>query len=274
MVTLTKEITSLCRRILTIIRESDLNVIKRRILEYLLKKPAPERIPRSSPHADNVDCNVVYFRSQKNNWTLLLEKVSPRGITGKFWSDGDELGKVSIPFNLIGDFELDIIHFYGPNDFRYDSLSKYFWKGFIPIDKTKLLLHKGQQFLFNKKELVRSERIEVLKLILEKELDDGGYETSPVCLSTLLHTEKWVFHPDKSRQLRYNNLLLNSLYESGDLEKTQHGFRLSPKALVTLSQFQADQNKQKQSDQQASSMKWLTFALVAVGIAQVFVTFL
>ncbi|MDT8309940.1 MAG: hypothetical protein RQ732_00700, partial [Methylophaga sp.] len=43
--------------------------------------------------------------------------------------------------------------------------------------------------------------------------------------------------------------------------------------LVTLSQFQADQNKQKQNDQQASSMKWLTTALVAFGIAQVFVAF-
>ncbi|MDF2183162.1 hypothetical protein [Neptuniibacter sp. CAU 1671] len=220
-----------------------------------------------------MDCNVIYFRSPNKSWTLLCDEVLPEGVTGKYWSYGEEFGRVSIPFYLMGDYELDITHFYGRHDLRYGSIPQYFWEGIVPIDKTKILIGKGSQFLFNKKELVRSERIEVLKIILEKELDQRQYEISSVALSSLLYTEKWVFHPDKSRQQRYNDLLLRSLHESGDLEKTKYGFRLSSKALVTIARYEEDQKKHRENISQANSMKWLTLALIFVGLIQALVTF-
>lgn len=194
-----------------------MNFISKHILKSLLNKPAPDRIPRSGEKALSVDCYVIYFRSPNKSWTLLCDEVLTKGVAGKYWSDGEEFGRVSIPFYLMGDYELDITHFYGGYDIRYGSISQYFWEGIVPIDKAKILIGKGNQFLFNKKELVRSERVEVLKILLEKELDQRCYEISSVALSTLLYTEKWVYHPDKSRQLRYNDLLLHSLHESGDL---------------------------------------------------------
>lgn len=250
-----------------------MNVIQRYILRFLLKKPAPERIPRSGEKADAIDCHVVYFRSVEKNWTLLCDEVCPQGVTGKYWADNEEFGVVSIPFYLMGNYELDITHFYGRYDLRYGSIAQYFWEGIVPIDKAKVLIGKGNQFLFNKKELIRSERVEVLKLILEKELDQRQYETSSVALSTLLYTEKWVFHPDKTRQLRYNELLLHSLHGSGDLEKTQYGFRFSAKALATIAQYEEDQKKHRENIAQARSMKWLTVALIFVGLIQALVTF-
>ncbi|QSX33779.1 hypothetical protein JYB87_00550 [Shewanella avicenniae] len=245
-----------------------MNFISRHLLKSLLNKPAPDRIPRSGEEALSIDCNVVYFRSLDNSWTLLCDGICPKGVTGKYWLDNKEFGRISIPFYLMGDYELDITHFYGRYDLRYGSIAQYFWEGLIPVDKAKILIGKGSQFLFNKKELVRSERIEVLKVILEKELDQGQHEISAVSLSTLLYTEKWVFHPDKSRQLRYNDLLLHSLHESGDLVKTQYGFKLCSKALVTIAQYEEDQKKHRENISQAKSMKWLTVALVVVGLIQ------
>uniref|UniRef100_A6VZK6 Uncharacterized protein n=1 Tax=Marinomonas sp. (strain MWYL1) TaxID=400668 RepID=A6VZK6_MARMS len=250
-----------------------MNFISKQILKYLLEKPAPARIPRSGEKALNVDCNVVYFRSLDKRWTLLCDAVSDEGVTGSYWANGEEFGCVSIPFCLMGDYELDITHFYSRYDLRYGSIAQYFCKGILPVDKLKILIGKGSQFLFNKKELVRSERIEVLKLILEKELDQRQYEVSSVALSTLLYTEKWVFHPDKSRQLRYNDLLLKSLHESGELERTQYGFKLSSKALVTIAQYEEDQRKHRENISQAKSMKWLTVVLICVGLIQSFVTY-
>lgn len=248
-----------------------MNGIQRYILKKLLNKRAPERIPRSGEEAQGVDCNVVYFRSLDKSWTLLCDEVCMRGVTGKYWVDNEDLGTVCIPFQLMGDYELDITHFYGRYDLRYGSIAQYFWEGVIPVDKTRILIGKGQQFLFNKKELVRSERVEVLKLILEKELDQRGYTTSSISLSTLLYTEKWVFHPDKTRQMRYNDLLLKSLHETGDLEKAEHGFRLSSKALATIARYEEDQKKHRESIGQASAMKWLTLALIFVGVIQALV---
>jgi hypothetical protein len=251
-----------------------LNSISKHILKSLLDKPAPDRIPRSGEKALSVDCNVVYFRSFNKSWTLLCDEVFPEGVTGIYWANNEGFGRVSIPFYLMADYELDITHFYGRYDLRYGSITQYFWEGIVPVNKTKILIGKGSQFLFNKKELVRSERIEVLKVILEKELDQRQYEISSVALSTLLYTEKWVFHPDKSRQLRYNDLLLRSLHESGDLEKTQYGFRLSSKSLVTIAQYEEDQKKHRENISQAKSMKWLTVALIFVGLIQASITFL
>lgn len=251
-----------------------MNLVSRHILKSLLEKPAPDRIPRSGEKASSVDCNVVYFRSLDKTWTLLCDEVSPLGVTGKYWVSNEECGRVSIPFYLLGDHELDITHFYGRYDLRYGSLAQYFWEGIVPVDKAKILIGKGSQFLFNRKELVRSERVEVLKLILEKELDQRQYETSSIALSSLLFTEKWVFHPDKTRQLRYNELLLKSLQESGDLAQTQHGFRLSPQALATIAQYEEDQKKHRESIAQATSMKWLTLALIVVGLIQALIAFL
>lgn len=251
-----------------------MNAISRQILKSLLNKPAPDRIPRSGEKALSVDCNVVYFRSLDKSWTLLCDQVLPEGVSGKYWANDDEFERVSIPFYLMSDYELDITHFYGRHDLRYGSIAQYFWEGIVPVDKTKILIGKGSQFLFNKKELVRSERIEVLKIILEKELDQRQYVISSLKLSSLLCTEKWVFHPDKSRQLRYNDLLLRSLHESHDLEETQYGFRLSSKALVTIAQYEEDQKKHRENISQARSMKWLTVALIFVGLIQLLITFL
>ncbi|EKP0247306.1 hypothetical protein NTJ15_001362 [Aeromonas veronii] len=249
-----------------------MNFIARHILKELLKKPAPERIPRSGEDAEKVNCYVVYFRSRDRSWTLLCYDIFPNGVTGKYWHNNVEVGSVSIPFYLLGDYELDITHFYGRYDLRYESVSQYFWEGIIPVDKANILIGKGNQFLFNKKELIRSERMEVLKLLLEKELDKSGYQISSIDLSTLLYTEKWVFHPDQNRQLKYNELLLESLCSSGELIRSEYGFKLSPKALVTISIYEEEQKKHRENISQAKSMKWLTFGLILVGVIQAVVT--
>ena len=251
-----------------------MNVIQILILRKLLSKPAPDRIPRSGEDAESVDCNVVYFRGKDKTWTLLCEAVNAKGVTGLYWQNNEDLGRVSIPFSLMNEVDLDITHFYGRYDLRYSSIAHFFWEGMIPVDKAKVLFGEGQQFLFNKKELIRSERMEVLKILLEKELDHRDYEVSTVQLSTLLYTEKWVFHPDKNRQLRYNDLLLKSLCDSGDLVRSQYGFKLSAKCLVTLSQFEEDQKRHRENISQARSIKWLTLGLIFVGLVQAMVAYI
>ena len=245
-----------------------MNLIRRLILKSLLKEPVPDSIPRTGEKAEKINCYVVYFRSKDETWTLLCEKVSDKGVTGKYWLDKKDLGRKFISFDSMDEYTLDITHFFATYDLRYNSITQYFFEGIIPVDKVKILFGNVQQFLFNKKELVRSERIEVLKSILKETLEDRVYEVTSVSLLTLLYTQKWVFHPDKTRQLNYNELLLNSLVESKDLEKTKYGCKLSPRALVTISQYEEDQKKHRENLAQTRAMKWLTLALIIVGLTQ------
>jgi|TARA_B100001059_G_C17772665_1_gene549373 hypothetical protein len=249
------------------------NFFKRWIIKSLLKKPAPDRIPRSGDKAGSVDCNVVYIRAKDESWTILCNEINSKGVTGKYWLNKKDYGELSIPWTWLIDYELDITHFYGTYDLRYSSVLQYFFEGILPWDKLKIVLGKVQQFLFNRKELVRSERIETLKLILEETIENRDFTVSSVSLSGLLYTQKWVFHPDKSRQLAYNDLLLKSLAESGELTSVQYDFKLSPKALVTISEYEEDQKRHRDNLAQSSATKWLTFALIIVGLVQAGVTY-
>ena len=142
------------------------------VITSLLKKPAPDRIPRSGDKAKSIDCNVVYLRAVDESWSMLCSKIDEKGITGKYWLNQEEFDELSIPFLWLKDYEVDITHFYGSYDLRYASVSQYFWEGILPWDKLKIIVGHVQQFLFNRKELVRSERIETLKLILEETIDN------------------------------------------------------------------------------------------------------
>ncbi|MEG3768771.1 hypothetical protein [Alteromonas sp. 14N.309.X.WAT.G.H12] len=221
-----------------------------------------------------MDCVVIYVRSIDDSWTLLVKDVLEKGFEGKFWSGEKEHTNVCIPFSLLENEKLDITHFYGPYDLKYKSLTSYFFEGVLPIDKLKIAFGKLDQFIFNRKGLIRSERIDTLKIILEKTIESQNFKFNEISLATMLHTQKWVFHPDKERQLSYSKLLLESLVESGELIKVDFQYKLSPKALSTISDYEDELKKHNQNLAQSKSMKWLTIVLIIVAVVQTTVTYI
>jgi hypothetical protein len=87
---------------------------------------------------------------------------------------------------------------------------------------------------------------------------------------TYIHTARWVHHPNREMEIRYNKLVLDSLEKSGDLEKEDGSlyYKLSGGSLKSISDFAEQERRHKEALWQAKSMKWLTIALVFVGIIQ------
>ncbi|WP_417697694.1 hypothetical protein [Psychromonas sp.] len=251
-----------------------MNFIQRLLLSKLNKKPAPDTILRSGDKAISVDYIVIYVRSIDDSWTLLVKDVLKKGFEGKFWSGEEEHTHVCIPYSLLENEKLDITHFYGTYDLKYKSLTSYFFQGVLPFNKLKIAFGKLDQSLFNRKGLIRSERIDTLKIILEKTIENRGFKFNEISLSTILHTQKWIFHPDKERQLSYSKLLLESLVESGELTKVEFQYKLSAKALITIVDYEDEIKKHNQNLSQSKSMKWLTIVLIIVAIAQITVTYI
>lgn len=249
-----------------------MNFLQVRLINRLLRNPVPERIPRSGERALAVDCALVYLRSKGSSWTLLVREISNEDVSGKYWHGDNGFGYVTIPFSSLRDYDFDITHFYGPYDLKYSSITDYFFNGIVPLNKTKILLGKVDQFLFNKKELLRAERIEVLKLILERTIDEKDFSVSPTSLLSILHTLKWMFHPDQERQLRHSTLLLKSLHSSEDLFLDNYSYKLSEKALITISNYEEETKKHEENIAQSKAMKYLTGALIFVGLIQVITT--
>ena len=238
-----------------------------------MSKPAPERVPRTGEKAAEVDCFVMYIKSKDHSWNILAESMDSTGIEGRQWRDNGYTEKSHVIFKDIIKASIEITHFYKTYDIQYFSLDDYLLKGVIPFYKLKIHFNKAAQVLYNRKELSRSERMAALQLILEKTVDDKNFCITVSSLLSLLHTQRWYYHPDRDRNINYNELLLDSLVESGDLEEDKGIYRLSKHALISLSEHEQEDRKHKEILRQSKAMTKLTVALIFVGLIQAYISF-
>ncbi|GDY28263.1 hypothetical protein AHAT_41530 [Agarivorans sp. Toyoura001] len=245
------------------------------VLNVLNKKLAPETIPRTGDKAQQVDCIAAYLKAKDGSYSLLIDKVLPKGVQGRLWK-GDDIGHTDNSFITYSEFseaDLEITHFYKTYNLTYDSTIQMIYKGWSHYYKGLILLGKAQQFVFNKRKLARFEKLETLREIVDKTVQNPDFSTSPIMLNELKHPLHWVFHPDKDLNISFNKLLLESLVESGDLKLDNFQYSLTSQALNTISEFEKDERRHIQLLKQQNWMKILTFLLVLIGGAQVFFTF-
>ncbi len=250
-----------------------MNRIYRWAIRSILSKPAPERVPRTGEKAAEVDCFVMYIKAKDNSWNILAEGMDNTGIKGRQWSDEGYTEKSHVAFEDVDKANIEITHFYKTYDIQYFSLHDYLLKGVLPYYQFKIHFNKAAQVFYNRKELSRSERMAALQLILEKTIDDRDFCITVSGLLSLLHTQRWYYHPDRERNKNYNELLLESLVASGDLEKDKGIYRLSNQALISLSQYEQEDRKHKETLRQSKAMTKLTFALIFVGLIQAYISF-
>ncbi|SBT11906.1 hypothetical protein [Vibrio celticus] len=250
-----------------------MNKLYRWAIGSVLSKPAPERVPRTGEKAVEVDCYVMYIRAKDDSWNILAESIDSTGVKGRQWSYDSYTEESHVDFEDINKANIEITHFYKTYDIQYFSLNDYLLKGVLPYYQLTIQFNKTAQVFYNRKELTRSERMTTLELILEKTIDDREFGVTVYGLSSLLHSQRWYYHPDRKRNTNYNELLLESLVESGDLEKDNDVYRLSRHALVSLSQHEQDDRKHKETLSQSKAMTKLTFALIFVGLIQAYITF-
>jgi hypothetical protein len=165
----------------------------------------------------------------------------------------------------------------GEHHFEYQSLGHFLLFERLPIRRLHVTLvrvwERCTQSVFNKKKLVRHERIKILQFIFEKTLIDRNFITSPVMLPAEFHSVRYIHHPQSDEQISYSRLILNSLVASGDLQKRDNvSYSLAPKALQTLSAYEEDDRRHRDMLRQQRALNLLTCALIGVGLLQVYVS--
>ena len=238
------------------------------LLGRLAKKRCMGEIPRSGEEALHVNCFVTYLKDEED-WALLLKEVTDRAYVGTFWDGGSFSAPASIPFSLNKNPSVEINHYYKQYNFKFNSIAGYLVKGLSGYYKAKAMLDKTQQFWFNRKTLVLSERVDVLKVLLSETIENEKFEVNEVTLPNHIHGWRYILHPDQKRQQRYAQLLLESLVHSKEMEKGRYGgYILTGKALETISKYESAERKHEESINQSKAMKWLTLALILVGLVQ------
>lgn len=245
------------------------NFITIKAIESALKKPAPNRIPISSP-----GCLKNNFYSVKVNFpdgTFVADKNFETAISGLFFNKDVESG---LDCFLLKDllkkqeFHVEITHYYNRYGIIVETGLSYFLRRMLFLHLLIKYKDVARQKIFNKKRLVRRDRIEVLAYLTERSIKEPDANISSLSLGVGLYSKRWFYHPERQELQAYLSMLLGSLEESGDLKKVEYYYKVSPKALVTLSEFERDEQKHRDILLNGRKMVMLTAALVAVTVMQ------
>jgi hypothetical protein len=124
------------------------------------------------------------------------------------------------------------------------------------------MLGRIDQFFFNRRRIALPELTSVLRILVEKHLDDPSLKITEFNLPRLVYGPKCALHPDKNKLQKQACFKLKSLLFSGEIELKNNNYELSAKALATLEKYECESRRHTQ-------IIYLTAALVVVGFIQV-----
>ncbi|HCG88131.1 MAG TPA: hypothetical protein DE044_04200 [Alteromonas macleodii] len=236
-------------------------------IDLALKKPAPDRIILSTPGCLENDCFQIYLFVPSLNWKMLLQSKVDKGYGVFLWVDGGR-GRdatVLLPFLEKESTSFEITHFYQGYEFIYTSQVKYILSRLFFKHKLVQVKDRVSQSVFNRKTLVRSERMELLRYLVERTVENSSFTTDSMSVGMYLHSNRWFHHPKRKEHQSHFRLLLDSLVSSGDLVKSDYCYSVTGQALATLSEYERDQQKHQDNVNNAKTAHALTRALILVG---------
>ncbi|MDH0141144.1 hypothetical protein [Aquipseudomonas alcaligenes] len=247
------------------------NTFKKIAVRYGMTRPAPNNIPLSFPRAaDNDFFSVDLYRADGDR-RLWATGATKDEVSGVSWENGNSRD--------------DVIRFESEDFKSAEVVVTYYYRGFefsfrhglwliafdlLHIAKLWVLLKSAQQGVFNSKELVMYERMELLRWMVNRSIDDRGVALSALSIATELNSNRWFFHPGRRRHQNYIGLMLESLESSGDLQRDNHGlFKVSPQALASLDEY--ERAAQSHSDsisvaRTANRLALLVLIVTAIGV--------
>lgn len=228
------------------------------LISRLLTKACPREIPMGRPEANNNDCYSICLCNQKGKGKALVDN-----------------------FNSQNSFIVK--HYYRNHQKEYKNIFWLYinynlclWKTTVRL---KDFLEALLQWVFNRKNLVTKNRVELLKFVLNDSLsgdddqvhfDEKLKKFYPTTILNKLHTDKWILHPNRLRTKKELVLYLDSLVDTGELKKEGSQYSITSKALVTIEE--AEKSDRRHSE--IISTQRVIAALTAVLAIAAFISIL
>lgn len=247
------------------------------LLRFALNKAhsqiCPSLIPRSGESGASIRCySTRIIITQKI--TCLVTATHENHIDALAYDDvSDRMCLAcSVPIKLITPRSLEITQYYGYYTIDYLGLWKFIVRGLSGyeslIAKFKITNNSIAQFFFNKRKLQSKRRIELLSFLVNT-YAESSENIRLIYLMSRLHTNRWVYHPEKETHKKYLNLYLSSFVESGELiSQDALTYKLTGKAIVTLENFEDQERKHRDNLIIQRIMVILTIALAFLATVQ------
>lgn len=243
-------------------------------IKVALRRPSPDRIPLSPPRALKNNFFSLSAKNEGEDSDFLVRRENECAYDAIRWSDEGEPVEFSLLKKSINNkTKIRISYFYKGYEFIYGSPLYFIWDLFLGLYKLKIFLGYVRQAIYNRKKLVRYDRMDVLEFMVEQDVRNQNALYGGFALAAELYTRRWIRHPNGHELRRYLTRILESLVISGELREQQGGYRVLPKAYETLSQYQNDVQKHEDAINVGRIANRLTLVVVMVGALNIAVQY-
>lgn len=195
------------------------------------------------------------------------------GVSGPWFETRDSPAEQRIIVNRdLINLKPSFLQVYGDTRFTYKTAWSLFWALATFYPARSLWWDKVLQRRYNRTELVRADRMKVLRYFLGRTIDKQDFRTSVVSLMAGLHSLRSMEHPRYQETEGYYEIVLESLVVSGDLERNGPYYSLAHKAVATLEHFDEQEERHNDMVTQQVRIRRLTHVLIAVTILQAVIT--
>lgn len=233
-----------------------------------LRRPAPDIIPSNPEKVRGRNYYTVLLCDSDGTPRFYAQSQSRNGLSGTFFHDNAGGFEASIPWKWASEFEVRITSYFHEWERQDAEPWKFLLNYYTVKPRIEIYLGRFSQALFNRRKLVRGDRILVLRLFLHETLRNDKFEVGPSGVLQKMYGFRWMHHPDSVRTMQYYRLVLDSLVASEDLKQSDSRYKLAPKALWSLAKFEEENRKHRDSMRSQWILASLTFGLILVGLIQ------
>jgi len=251
------------------------NLIYRTAINIALKKPSPQTIPLHLPDAKANDFYAInLFEYGDTRRSVYIDKRDGKNYEAVFFNTTLEPGyKTTVLGSKIHQYKFHVRYYLHGYEFRIGSPLELIFASIFPYFQLIIRRDRRAQSKFNQQPLTRRDRIELLRMFVEKTTENLNFATNTTDLLQDLHSLRSFSHPQRDTAMNYYRLIMDSFAKSGDLELVSHAYKLTDKGVATLAQYELEERRFKENIGQQRVISTLTWVLIGVGLLQAAATY-
>lgn len=241
------------------------------LLPRFIAKACESRIPRSGKEGESVNCYVVAIDRNDEPY-FVATGIDGNDLTGLKYNGQSYADSASVSFSELLNGELRITHYYGLSEIKYDSIYDAAWHQITKVIYLKIHIYrhidKTHQYFFNKQKLVTKKRMDLLKFMMDDQLDRTHDGIGSISLMSKIHSMRLFLHPSWELQNKKMDMYLDSLVDSGELKKINNEYVVTGKAISTIEKYEEDERRHTEAVKLQRKMFYLTIVAVIFAIVQ------
>ncbi|WP_261520867.1 hypothetical protein [Burkholderia multivorans] len=223
----------------------------RKAIEIVQKNPSPDRIPLTGDERLK-QRNYFYagLDGIEGEGDVLIVGLSRSGVLGRPWHDGRyQPDAVDIPMARAVQAKPTFVYYLRRFEFIERDPFRFWLKVRTRHYSRVARREERREGRFNRRQLERKERMDVLQAIVRLSMDQDGRTIDAVMIATLLYQRGWIRHPAADEVLQWIRALVRVLVAEGLVEVVQQNtaYRMLPNAVRVLDQYLTEERRHADS---------------------------